>query len=398
MKFIDALNSALAALRANPMRSCLTMLGVIIGVAAVILVISIGAGARAVIVEQIRSLGSNVIVINGRSSLWLASDDATAIISEVPGVRLAAPLVRDGVPAERDNILWWTSLFGVTENFLDARDWPVALGRNITEDEVATGAKVVLLGSSVANLLFADRDPLGAKVRLKGISFNVVGVLASKGQTHTGRDQDDVVVVPLKTASARLIGINPLNPKRVDTILVKVDEGWDMNIIEKDIRDILSRRPRLASTLDEDINIKNLAQVIQIKENSANAMSILVAIIASISLIVGGIGIMNIMLVSVLERTREIGIRMAVGAKRKDIMTQFLVEATTLSGIGGVLGICLGVAGAAIAAMVADWPFVVHIEAVVLGAGFSIIVGSVFGFYPARQAARLDPIEALRYE
>lgn len=399
MRFIDALQAAFQALRASPLRSILTMLGVIIGVAAVILVIAIGDGARAVVVEQIRSLGSNVIVIDGRSSLWLSEDEASAIAREVPGVRLAAPMLRDGVPAERGNLLWPTTLYGVTANFVEARDWEIAAGRNISADEVMAAAKVVMLGSTVEALLFADgSDPIGASVRLEGVTFIVVGVLADKGQSHTGRDQDDVVVVPLKTANVRLIGINPVNPRRVDTILVKVDEGWDIKNVEKNIRDILSRRPRLATTIDEDVTVKNIAEVLKIKEKSAGALALLVSIIASISLIVGGIGIMNIMLVSVLERTREIGVRMAIGAKRKDIMAQFLVEATTLSAIGGLIGIILGLGGATIVAAVAHWPLIISIEAILLGVTFSAIVGIVFGYYPARRAARLDPIEALRHE
>jgi putative ABC transport system permease protein len=398
VRFVDALTSAIAALRASPMRSSLTMLGVIIGVAAVILVIAVGAGARAVVVEQIQSLGSNIIVIDGRSSLWLSEDEASAIAREVPGVRLAAPMVRDGVPAERGTLSWPTTLFGVTAGFLEARDWHLLSGRNLTDDDVVAAAKVVMLGGTVANLLFPDSDPIGSTVRLKGATFIVIGVLAPKGQSHTGRDQDDVVVVPLKTANTRLIGVNPINAKRIDTILVKVDEGWDIKNVEKDIREILSSRPRIASTINEDITVKNITEVVKIKENSAKSLAFLMSIIASVSLIVGGIGIMNIMLVSVLERTREIGIRMAIGAKRKDILTQFLVEATTLSGIGGLLGVLLGLSGAAIAAAFADWPLIISIEAIIIGASFSGIVGVVFGYYPARRAARLDPIEALRHE
>jgi putative ABC transport system permease protein len=307
-------------------------------------------------------------------------------------------MVRDGVPAERGTLSWPTTLFGVTAGFLEARDWHLLSGRNLTDDDVVAAAKVVMLGGTVANLLFPDSDPIGSTVRLKGATFIVIGVLAPKGQSHTGRDQDDVVVVPLKTANTRLIGVNPINAKRIDTILVKVDEGWDIKNVEKDIREILSRRPRIASTINEDITVKNITEVVKIKENSAKSLAFLMSIIASVSLIVGGIGIMNIMLVSVLERTREIGIRMAIGAKRKDILTQFLVEATTLSGIGGLLGVLLGLSGAAIAAAFADWPLIISIEAIIIGASFSGIVGVVFGYYPARRAARLDPIEALRHE
>jgi ABC-type antimicrobial peptide transport system permease subunit len=226
----------------------------------------------------------------------------------------------------------------------------------------------------------------------------VIGVLEPKGTSNTGRDQDDVVVVPLRTARSRLLGVNSVNPERIDTILVKVDEGWSLRQAEADIRALFRDRPRLAAILDDDITIKNMAEVLRIKESSAGALALLVAAIASISLIVGGIGIMNIMLVSVVERTREIGIRMAVGARRGDILSQFLVEAITLSGIGGVIGIALGSAASAAIATFAQWPFIFSLQAVLLAVGFSVTVGVVFGFYPARRASLLDPIEALRHE
>jgi putative ABC transport system permease protein len=235
-------------------------------------------------------------------------------------------------------------------------------------------------------------------VRLKKVPHTVIGVLEPKGTSNTGRDQDDVVVVPLRTARSRLLGVNSVNPERIDTILVKVDEGWSLRQAEADIRALFRERPRLAAILDDDITIKNMAEVLRIKESSAGALAMLVAAIASVSLIVGGIGIMNIMLVSVVERTREIGIRMAVGARRGDILSQFLVEAITLSAIGGVIGIALGIAASAAIATFAQWPFIFSLQAVLLAVGFSVTVGVVFGFYPARRASLLDPIEALRHE
>jgi putative ABC transport system permease protein len=230
------------------------------------------------------------------------------------------------------------------------------------------------------------------------VPHTVIGVLGQKGTSNTGRDQDDVVVVPLPTARGRLLGTNAVNPERIDTILVKIDEGWTLRQAEADIRALVRERPRLAASLDDDITIKNMAEVLRIKESSAGALALLVAAIASISLIVGGIGIMNIMLVSVVERTREIGIRMAVGARRLDILSQFLVEAITLSSIGGLIGIGLGIAGSATIATIAKWPFIISLQAVALAVGFSVTVGIVFGFYPARRASLLDPIEALRHE
>src|SRR5512144_1090873 len=374
------------------------MLGIVIGVAAVIMVVAIGSGARAIVVEQIQSLGSNLIVIDARGSLWLSENDATSIRREVPGVTLAAPVLRGGLTASYGSVYWPTSINGVTSDFLDARDWPLAAGRNFDTDEVNSGAKLVLLGSTVARILFGDTDPTGAVIRLKKVPHTVIGVLDQKGTSNTGRDQDDVVVVPLRTARSRLLGVNSVNPDRIHTILVKVDEGWSLRQAAADMRALFRERPRLAATLDDDITIKNMAEVLRIKESSAGALAMLVAAIASISLIVGGIGIMNIMLVSVVERTREIGIRMAVGARRGDILSQFLVEAITLSGISGVIGIGLGVAASAGIATVAKWPFIISLQAVALAVGFSVTVGIAFGFYPARRASLLDPIEALRHE
>lgn len=398
MNYLDALRGAVDAIRGNALRSLLTMLGIVIGVAAVIIVVAIGSGARAVVVEQIQSLGSNLIVIDARSSLWLSDSDAAAIKAEVPGVQIAEPILRGGLNATTGSFLWPTTVNGVTQDFLEVRDWPLAAGRNFEPEEVTGGAKVVLLGATTARVLFGDVNPIGQVVRLKQVPHMVIGVLSPKGTSNTGRDQDDIVVVPLKTARSRLLGANAVNPDRLDTILVKVDESWNLKQAEHDIRSLIRERPRLAASLDEDINVKNMAEVLKIKESSAGALALLVAAIASVSLIVGGIGIMNIMLVSVVERTREIGIRMAVGARRRDILSQFLVEAVTLSVIGGLIGIALGVVSSLTIATFAEWPFIFSLRAVLLAVGFSITVGVVFGFYPARRASRLDPIEALRHE
>ena len=398
MNYLDALRGALDAIRGNALRSLLTMLGIVIGVAAVIIVVAIGSGARAVVVEQIQSLGSNLIVIDARSSLWLSDSDAAAIKAEVPGVQIAEPILRGGLNATNGNILWPTTVNGVTEDFLDVRDWPLSSGRNFEPEEINAGAKVVLLGATIARVLFGEANPIGQVVRLKQVPHMVIGVLSPKGTSNTGRDQDDIVVVPLKTARSRLLGANAVNPDRIDTILVKVEEAWNLKQAERDIRSLIRERPRLAASLDEDINVKNMAEVLKIKESSAGALALLVAAIASVSLIVGGIGIMNIMLVSVVERTREIGIRMAVGARRRDILSQFLVEAVTLSVIGGLIGIALGVISSLTIATFAEWPFIFSLQAVLLAVGFSITVGVIFGFYPARRASRLDPIEALRHE
>ncbi len=407
MTYIDALRSALGALRANVMRSALTMLGIVIGVAAVILVVAIGSGAREVVVRQIRSLGSNLLVIDllavavgGHSGpRFLREGDATAIGHEVPSVVAAVPVLRGNVLAVRGDANQLTTLWGSSPDFVLARDWDLAEGRNFTSEEAAAGSKVVLLGDTVARTLFGDTDPIGEVVRIQRLPFTVIGLLAAKGQTTSGRDQDDLIVAPLKTVRARVLGINPAIPDRIDSILVKAaDETADMNATEQEVRSVLREQHRLLSAQEDDFTIKNLAEILQIKQASAGALASLVAAVASVSLLVGGIGIMNIMLVSVVERTREIGIRMAVGARRRDILAQFLVEAVTLSSIGGGIGVVLGIVGAGVTASLAKWPWIVNPVAVLLAVGFSVTVGVVFGFYPARRAAWLDPIEALRHE
>jgi putative ABC transport system permease protein len=259
-------------------------------------------------------------------------------------------------------------------------------------------AKVVLLGETVAHKLFGDGNPVGAVVRLRQVPFHVIGVLAPKGQSTSGKDQDDVVVIPIKTARSRVLGTDQANPTRLDSIIVKVREGDDMGRAEERIRMLLQNRHRLQSEEEDDFTIKNLAEVQQFKKESARVLGLLVGAVASISLVVGGIGIMNIMLVSVVERTREIGIRVAVGASRSDIRTQFLVEAVTLSSLGGAIGLIVGVAGAGLIAVLADWPWIVSPISVLMAVGFSLSVGIVFGYYPARRASMLDPIEALRKE
>ncbi len=408
MTYADAVISAIQALRGNLMRSVLTMLGIVIGVAAVILVVAIGSGARAVIIDQIRSLGSNLLVIDrqapppdalpGGGGIALSDDDAEAIQREISGVRQAVPVVHATVDVVHGDASWETSLFGVTEGYFAARDWDVTNGRTFSSDEESGAAKVAVLGETIARTLFGGDDPVGATARIRRIPFTVIGVLAPKGQTTSGKDQDDIVITPLRTARTRVLGASPGKLDSVDTILVKTGDSDDVGAVQGEIESLLRERHRITQGHDDNFSIKNLAEVMQIKEASANALAWLVAAIASVSLLVGGIGIMNIMLVSVVERTREIGIRMAIGARRRDILTQFLVEAVALSVMGGIIGLMIGIAGAGAIATIARWPWIVSPSAVALAVGFSIIVGMVFGFYPARRAAALDPIEALRRE
>ena len=408
MTYLDALRGSLEALRANPTRSLLTVLGVIIGVAAVILVVAVGSGAREAIVARIQSLGSNLLVLEPGAvtaggvrmagSARLTEDDVQALGSELPAVELAVPTIRGGVQAVRGDVNWPTALYGVGPGFLDARDWPVAQGRDFAADEQVAGRELALLGATVASRLFGDQDPLGQTVRVQQAVLTVIGVLAPKGQTASGKDQDDAVIVPLRTAKTRILGAGGSRWSAVDSALIKVRDGFDLAATEGQVRSLLRERHHLATGQEDDFSVENLAEVLALKESSVRAFASLVAAVASVSLLVGGIGIMNIMLVSVLERVREIGIRMALGARQADIRAQFLIEAATLSLAGGALGIALGVLGAVATAWIADWPVVISPNAVLAAIVASIGVGLGFGYYPAGRAAALDPIEALRRE
>jgi len=296
------------------------------------------------------------------------------------------------------NSNWATVVQGVTAEYFEARDWSVVAGRPIGGEDVEGGTKVALLGQTTVENLFADADPLGQIIRIRNIPFLVIGVLERKGQSSWGQDQDDVILLPLAAAKKNILGVSKANPRAVSTISIKIRPGEDMAEAEVQIRALLRQRHKLKLDQEDDFWLRNLAEVLQTQEESSRVMTYLLAAIASVSLLVGGIGIMNIMLVSVTERTREIGLRMAVGARGRDILVQFLVEAITLSLIGGVIGIALGLGGSRAISYIAEWRTLVAPEAIALAFGFSAAVGVFFGFYPARKAARLDPIEALRYE
>lgn len=409
MNYLDALRSAVDALRANPTRSFLTTLGVIIGVAAVILVVAIGAGARDLVVSRIRSLGSNLLVLEpgavtaggvhlAAGGVRLTEDDVRSVAREVAGVQLAVPMVRGGVQVVHGGSNWSTALYGVGPGFLAARDWPLASGRDFDPDEDVAGRDVALVGQTVAAKLFGTEDPVGQSIRAQGAVLTVVGVLAPKGQTTSGKDQDDTVVVPLRTAKARILGRGGVHWQAVDSALVKISEGYDLHATETAVRELLRDRHRLAAGQDDDFTVENLADVLQIKETSTRAFAALVAAIASVSLLVGGIGIMNIMLVSVTERTREIGIRLAIGALEKQVLTQFLVEAVMLSAFGGIVGILTGLGLAYAVVSFLNVPFVTSPSIIFLAFAFSAAIGVIFGYFPARRAASLSPIEALRHE
>jgi putative ABC transport system permease protein len=400
---------AVRALRVNKLRSALTILGIVIGVGAVITMVAVGAGAQARVAEQIRSLGSNlIIVLPGNvtvggvrlglgSYITITEDDAWAIQTEIPLVEVAAPSSRGNVQVVFGNLNWATTIVGVTPDYFPARDWDVVQGRTITQDEVDGAAKVALLGQTLVNKIFGSTDPIGQVVRVQKVPFTVIGVLDSKGQTTYGQDQDDQILVPLSTAKRRVIG-SPRIARAVGAISVKVREAETMKQAEEEIRQLLRQRHRLQPHQDDDFWIRNLVEILQSQEASSKVLTTLLAAIASVSLLVGGIGIMNIMLVSVTERTREIGLRMAVGARSRDILTQFLVEAVTLSLVGGMLGIGAGLIGSYAIAYFAEWRTVLQPQGIILAFAFAAVVGTFFGFYPARKAAGLEPIEALRYE
>jgi putative ABC transport system permease protein len=412
MHLLVSAGVALRALRVNALRSGLTMLGIIIGVGAVIAMIAVGAGARARVTEQIQSLGSNLLIVSpGTASSGgvrlgygsrptITEEDGSAIAREIPGVRAAAPSVWAGSCCRLvyANLNWWTVVQGTVPEYEAIREWPVARGRYFTYDDVEAAGKVAVLGQTVVANLFGKSNPVGEVVRVGQIPFTVVGVLDRKGQNAFGNDQDDVVLVPITTAKKRVIGPEGPRGETVHAITVKVRDGASLKGVERQIRELLRQRHRLEAFHDDDFRVRSLAETLQAEEQSTRVLSILLGAIASVSLLVGGIGIMNIMLVSVTERTREIGIRLAVGARGTDIQTQFLVEAVTLALIGGTIGIALGVSAAYAIGYFAQWRTVIHPESILLAFGFAAAVGIVFGFYPARKAAALNPIDALRYE
>jgi putative ABC transport system permease protein len=392
----------------NKMRSVLTMLGIIIGVAAVIAMVAIGSGAKARIQEQIASMGSNLLVVMSGSSTsggfrggmgtvpTLTVDDAKAIQTEISAVKYTAPSINGVAQIVFGNQNWSTGVIGTTPEVLEIRGWSLLSGRAFTQQDVDGATKVCLLGRTVVENLFGGIDPIGQIVRIKKVPFTVVGVLSPKGQTTWGQDQDDTVMVPLTTAQKKLFGMQ--FPGMVRQIAVQAKEPEVMKEAEDQINALLRQRHRIQPNQDNDFSVRNLTEVMASQEESASVMSILLGAIASISLIVGGIGIMNIMLVSVTERTREIGIRIAVGAKGRDILLQFLIESLVLSLLGGIIGIGIGILGTVVLSSFTQWPTLFSIQAILLAFLFSGSVGVFFGFYPARKASLLNPIEALRYE
>jgi len=401
---------ALRALKVNRARSALTMLGIIIGVAAVIAMVGVGAGATARIQDQIQSIGSNLIIIlpgsistNGvrlgsGAVVTLTEDDAKAIVAECPSVSIVVPTVRGGVQVVYGNNNWATNAQGVTPDYVTIRDASMMYGDFFTTADVDAAAKSAVLGETVSQNLFGNSDPTGQVVIIKNVPFTVVGVLSPKGQSPSGQDQDDVILLPISTAKQKVLGANLANAGAVGNLMVQAIGPSSMNQAIQEMTALLRERHRILPGLDSDFTIRNLTEVYAAQETSAQVMSILLGAIASVSLIVGGIGIMNIMLVSVTERTREIGLRLAVGARTRDILSQFLVEAVTLSVLGGIIGIVVGLTASLLISHFAQWSTQVSLMSILMAFVFSALVGVFFGFYPARKAAFLDPIQALRYE
>jgi putative ABC transport system permease protein len=407
MEISNTIRIAARAIRRNKIRSMLTMLGVIIGVASVIAMIALGSGARASIDQQIQSQGTNVVYVSsgsfGRgpgavrggagSVTTLTLEDAQAIAGQVPTVQRMSPMVRGRVQVIAGNQNWNTSIEGGNEDYLEIRNWPLTSGANFTPRDVLVAEKVLLLGATVVANLYPDQDPVGQVIRVKNLPFRVVGVLAPKGQGQFGQDQDDLMVAPYTTVQKKVLGI-----PSIQQVLVSAVSADAVEKTATDITQVMRQRHRIANPEDDDFAVRTVEEMAATRVEMARTMTLLLMSVASVSLLVGGIGIMNIMLVSVTERTREIGLRMAVGARTRDILRQFLAEAIGLSVVGGAVGVLVGVLASQGLTRFLAWPTAITTASILIAFAFSGAVGVFFGYYPARKAANLDPIEALRYE
>lgn len=409
MNPLQTLRVAMRALLRNKLRSFLTALGIVIGVSAVIAMVAIGEGAKARVEQAFSSMGSNLLVIMSGSTRTSGSfggfgsmptltwDDLSAMRNELPSVRAAAAVLQVSMPIASEDLNWTTMVVGTSPDYFIARNWLLETGQNISESDVETGNKVVVLGKTVLQQLFGhSSDPLGHVVRIKGVPFTVIGVMSAKGQSPMGQDYDDTVLIPQSTFQSKIRG--GLQKFVAGAIFVSAHSPEDAVRAQRQISELLRERHHLGPDQDDDFSLRSLSELASAQQEGTKTLTTLLASIAAVSLLVGGIGIMNIMLVSVTERTREIGLRMAIGAKPRNILEQFLVESIVLSLAGGLVGVTLGVTAAQYLAARFDWPLLIRPDIIVIAVGFSAAVGVVFGLYPARKASLLDPIEALRFE
>ncbi|MBJ3778723.1 ABC transporter permease [Acuticoccus mangrovi] len=397
----ETIRLALMAIRRNALRSLLTLLGVVIGVGSVIAMVTIGNGTTAQVQEQISSLGTNLLFLRPGQGMGprrtsapdFSLADAEAIRNQIAGLSAVAPTASTSVNVVAGNESWSTTVTGTSNDYFTARDWPLQDGRLFLDSEVRAGRAVCIIGTTIGKELFAGRDPLGEKIRIGAVPCTVIGLLETRGRSNFGDDQDDTVVMPLRTVQRRLAGNTD-----VDSIMLSAQEGVDTGMIQRDVTLLMRERRNIKAGLDDNFHVGDMAQIVSTMTGTTKMMTGLLAAVAGVSLLVGGIGILNIMLVSVTERTREIGIRLAIGAQEKQVLLQFLVEAVVLSLFGGLIGVLLGLGLSALASLALGTPLVLDITIVLLAFAVSVAIGVVFGYVPARRAAHLDPIDALRHE